>query len=270
MAQFPTKEGLRTLYNKIGCDALVWYAWRNALRALPALGTPQLQNMWGDATVRRLYTVCRASLVLAQWMDAPRATALRCAAIIAADAATDAAADTAATRLALTATDTASDTYAAVIVDTQAAALAYKYDDPRFIAACVADNAASAAHAAAYAAYDIISAVNGSVTAARLAARLASYVEVSGDDYYNASDCGNSTAAYIAYGATSSDAAAAATSDFIAYTYDYGIAATATYCYGVANSAAHSTRIYESDASDVFNMLPLLLIIPYSVTNNAV
>ncbi|MDQ5768081.1 COR domain-containing protein [Thiothrix subterranea] len=67
MAELPTEEELEKLYHEKGHDALVWYAWRNALRVLPLF---QLGIAWRRNTVvRYAYMVCRPSLVLAQWAN---------------------------------------------------------------------------------------------------------------------------------------------------------------------------------------------------------
>lgn len=68
MAELPTKEELEKLYHEKGHDALVWYAWRNALRVLPLF---RLGIAWrGNTVVRYAYMVCRPNLVLAQWANA--------------------------------------------------------------------------------------------------------------------------------------------------------------------------------------------------------
>lgn len=67
MAELPTEEELEKLYHEKGHDALVWYAWRNALRALLLLGRIPLRDIWGERAVARIYSVCRISLILAQW-----------------------------------------------------------------------------------------------------------------------------------------------------------------------------------------------------------
>lgn len=71
MANLPSKEELVTLYNEKGLDALVWYAWRNALRALPLLGASPLHKVWEARTFQSVYAVCRVSMVLAQWIESP-------------------------------------------------------------------------------------------------------------------------------------------------------------------------------------------------------
>lgn len=71
MAELPTKKELLQLYFEKGQNALIWYAWRNALRIVPALGDNTLQKMPEDL-VRNLYTVCRTFLVLAQHPNNPK------------------------------------------------------------------------------------------------------------------------------------------------------------------------------------------------------
>ncbi|WP_020559412.1 COR domain-containing protein [Thiofilum flexile] len=68
----PTRKDLRALYYQKGHDALVWYAWRNALRALPALGHCSIRSIWAENTVRHVVAICRVPLILAQWANAPK------------------------------------------------------------------------------------------------------------------------------------------------------------------------------------------------------
>lgn len=86
----PTEEELEKLYRLRGKDALVWYAWRNALRALPVLGRLPLQVIWEQKTVIHAYHIVRVVLFLAQRQDALRLFAA-VAAATAAHAVTDAA-----------------------------------------------------------------------------------------------------------------------------------------------------------------------------------
>ena len=72
MSEFPTTEDLEKLCREKGLDALIWYAWRCAMRALPALGNTSIKQVWKDGTVRRVYIVCYPCLLLAQWLDAPQ------------------------------------------------------------------------------------------------------------------------------------------------------------------------------------------------------
>lgn len=67
MAELPTKEDLEKLYHEKGRDALVWYAWRNALRALPALGALPFESIWADKLVHNLYSVCQVPLLLSKY-----------------------------------------------------------------------------------------------------------------------------------------------------------------------------------------------------------
>lgn len=60
----PTKEELETLYREKGHNALIWYAWRNMLRTLPALGSISLQKIWPTDTVRHVYATCRTPFIL--------------------------------------------------------------------------------------------------------------------------------------------------------------------------------------------------------------
>ncbi len=66
----PTKEELETLYHEKGHDALVWYAWRNALRVLPLIGKVSFLEIWPEDTVHHIYSICRACVLLAQWDNA--------------------------------------------------------------------------------------------------------------------------------------------------------------------------------------------------------
>jgi hypothetical protein len=67
MAELPTTEELGKLYNEKGHDALVWYAWRNALRALTAVGGSLLFEVEHTDTVSHVYAICRVTLMLSQW-----------------------------------------------------------------------------------------------------------------------------------------------------------------------------------------------------------
>lgn len=69
MVKLPTKEELEQLYHEKGHDALMWYAWRNALRALPAL-MELPTGRWRNYSLVQAYKVGRLSLVLAQWEKA--------------------------------------------------------------------------------------------------------------------------------------------------------------------------------------------------------
>ncbi|MDQ5770005.1 COR domain-containing protein [Thiothrix subterranea] len=70
MAELPTEEELEKLYHEKGHDALVWYAWRNALRSLAMLGCSPFPEKWSKQNqVHILYKICRVSLVLAQWIN---------------------------------------------------------------------------------------------------------------------------------------------------------------------------------------------------------
>jgi len=64
MAELPTEKELKKLYDKKGSNALTWYAWRNALRALPVLSRLPLRDVWQDDVVRHTFAVCRANLLL--------------------------------------------------------------------------------------------------------------------------------------------------------------------------------------------------------------
>ena len=72
MAELPSKDELAQLYHQKGHDALVWYAWRNALRVLPVLGRGSAERIWKKNTVTHVVAICRVSLILAQWVSAPK------------------------------------------------------------------------------------------------------------------------------------------------------------------------------------------------------
>lgn len=73
--RLPTKKGIEKLYHKKGRDALVWYAWRDALRTLSTVFDPPLDEMWGEDTILYLYTMCLPSLILAQWPNYSKSNA---------------------------------------------------------------------------------------------------------------------------------------------------------------------------------------------------
>lgn len=52
MAELPTKEALKQLYHEKGKEALVWYAWRNALRISNLLGAEPLTQSWPNHTLK--------------------------------------------------------------------------------------------------------------------------------------------------------------------------------------------------------------------------
>ncbi|QTR54372.1 Rab family GTPase [Thiothrix unzii] len=67
MAQLPTAKDLDKLYHEKGHETLVWYAWRNALRVLPALGILPFELIWPHNTVHNLYSICQIPLLLSQY-----------------------------------------------------------------------------------------------------------------------------------------------------------------------------------------------------------
>lgn len=155
MADLPTEADLEQLYQERGHDALVWYAWRNALRVLSLLGRRPLSKIWKTYPVRHSYAVIRISLLLGQWPNrvVERSPIFRAAAAAARAAAYDDA------RVARVAARTAAYT------DT-ADAYIYAYDDAADAAATAAD-AADAATAAAYIyAYDAAAAARAAAATA--------------------------------------------------------------------------------------------------------
>lgn len=71
MAELPTVRDIERLYFEKKYDALVWYAWRNALRALPILGKHSLIQIWQQDTVQYAFVLSRVCLILAQRMNIP-------------------------------------------------------------------------------------------------------------------------------------------------------------------------------------------------------
>ena len=60
----PLKKDLEKVFKK-GKKHLIWYAWRNALRALPLLGNTALSTVWKEETVKHIFAVCRVNILLA-------------------------------------------------------------------------------------------------------------------------------------------------------------------------------------------------------------
>ena len=59
MAKLPTKKDLKKLCREKGFDALAWYAWRNALRTFPILGSiPSQKTGWGCLDDTRNCNIC--------------------------------------------------------------------------------------------------------------------------------------------------------------------------------------------------------------------
>lgn len=87
MVNRPASAELEALYQSKGHDAVVWYAWRNALRSLPALGGGKLQEVWKDQPIQHAYAVCRVLMILAQGVNVGAARAAADAGRAAADAA---------------------------------------------------------------------------------------------------------------------------------------------------------------------------------------
>ena len=57
MAELPTKDELEQLYHEKGRDALIWYAWRCALRMLPTLGQLPTSDVWKKDSVSHIYII---------------------------------------------------------------------------------------------------------------------------------------------------------------------------------------------------------------------
>lgn len=163
MVNHPTSAELETLYQNKGHEAVVWYAWRNALRSLPALGNGQLQEVWKDQPVHYVYAVCRVLMVLAQWMRADNVRDATKAAASAVDYAVDSAISVSDDALFAAVGDVFSDVDAYYAAGSAARAAARAADTAN------AANAASAANVAALAgaeAADAASAAAGAHVAA--------------------------------------------------------------------------------------------------------
>jgi hypothetical protein len=96
--KLPTREDLEQLYREKGKEAVVWFAWRCALRASPVLGARPLETLWSNSPVRHIYSVIKVSFILSNFFktDISTATATAYAYAYAARAATaDVAADVA-------------------------------------------------------------------------------------------------------------------------------------------------------------------------------
>ncbi len=93
-SKLPTERELKTLYKKKGKEALIWYAWRNSLRAVLLLERLSLQYTWGQNTIKHAYSVCRIPLVLANIPEIKTIDVATAAAIV--EAVADAATHTAA------------------------------------------------------------------------------------------------------------------------------------------------------------------------------
>ena len=50
-------------------DALVWYAWRSALRVSPLLGSTPIKRVWPKDTTRHVFSVVSSYIILAQWLS---------------------------------------------------------------------------------------------------------------------------------------------------------------------------------------------------------
>lgn len=60
----PTESQLEALFRKYGKDALLCYAWRNALRALPLLALKPLSAIWPGNVVKHCFAVQRVNILL--------------------------------------------------------------------------------------------------------------------------------------------------------------------------------------------------------------
>lgn len=64
--RLPSQEYLEQLGREKGNEVLVWYAWRNATRAISVLGSKPLDSVWSESTVKHSYSVIRIVLYLAK------------------------------------------------------------------------------------------------------------------------------------------------------------------------------------------------------------
>lgn len=62
--KLPTEDDLEQLYLEKGKKAVIWFAWRCALRALSTLGVKPLESIWYEDTVKYGCSVVRVSLFL--------------------------------------------------------------------------------------------------------------------------------------------------------------------------------------------------------------
>lgn len=66
----PTSDDLTRLYKEKGEDALVWYAWRNLLRALPMLGVLSRKEIaYEKLSVSHYYQIIRLAIYLSFWPE---------------------------------------------------------------------------------------------------------------------------------------------------------------------------------------------------------
>ena len=67
-ADLPTTEMLEKLGKDRGREAVVWYAWRNAMWAFSLLGRRPIEEMWSKHGVRYFYSVLRVNVLLLDWV----------------------------------------------------------------------------------------------------------------------------------------------------------------------------------------------------------
>lgn len=60
----PTREELEQLYTIKTHKAVLWYTWRNALRAVAVLGYKPLNDTWSNETINKIYQILRAVFIL--------------------------------------------------------------------------------------------------------------------------------------------------------------------------------------------------------------
>lgn len=67
----PSKNELEILLKGKGKEAIVWYAWRNALRAIPLITLKPFDVIWQTDSIRNIYNVCRVPLQMANIPNSP-------------------------------------------------------------------------------------------------------------------------------------------------------------------------------------------------------
>ena len=69
MTELPTKRELKQLIENRGREAVVWYAWRNAMRVLPVLGRKPNKQVWLKQPVKHVYAVIRVNILVFNWLS---------------------------------------------------------------------------------------------------------------------------------------------------------------------------------------------------------
>ncbi len=198
----PTRDDLKKLASKDPW-AVVWYAYRAALRAVPLLGLTKIEAVWRKGPVAHCFAVIRPLFLLSGGKDIQEYSTASSASSDAASTAARAAARAAAYLSAYDAS--AYDAY-----DTRAAAAAAYAAAAYAAASFAASAAASAAAASAASAYDAAAIYAYDASAAYDAAAVYAYDTYDAADAADAADA-SSADAYAAYAAA---AYAACTPDY--------------------------------------------------------